>query len=123
MLPDEKAPTDFQFRMGEFGSDAAVAAGGSADALGAAALQGEVSADAWEQKNGKIGVFGILQGNWGQPGTKLKSSKECMWEDIKSGAATFVCLQEAWLPLYQHLLEPGAEGEGEGPERIKKADL
>ena len=62
MLPDEEAPTDFQFRMGEFGSDAAVAAGGSADALGAAALQGGVSADAWEQKNGKIGFSASCRG-------------------------------------------------------------
>ena len=55
MLPDENAPLDFEFNMGEFGSDAAVAAGGSADALGAAALQGGVSADAWEQKDRNIG--------------------------------------------------------------------
>ena len=54
MLPDENPPVNFEYKMGEFGGDAAVAAGGSADALGAAALQGEVSADAWEQKNGKI---------------------------------------------------------------------
>ena len=111
MLPDENAPTDFEFRMGEFGSDAAVAAGGSADALGAAALQGGVSADAWEQKNGKIGVFGILQGNWGQPGTESTAGKDkYMREDIKSGPAMFVCLQECVLSVYTHLLSPGTEG-------------
>ena len=111
MLPDEKAPTDFQFRMGEFGSDAAVAAGGSADALGAAALQGGVSADAWEQKDRNIGVFGILQGNWGHVGTESIAGKDThLWEDIKSGPAMFVCLQECILSVYTHLLSPGTEG-------------
>ena len=111
MLPDETAPTDFQFRMGEFGSDAAVAAGGSADALGAAALQGGVSADAWEQKDRNIGVFGILQGNWGFLGTESTAGKDTYFgEDIKSGPAMFVCLQESVLSVYTHLLSPGREG-------------
>ena len=63
MLPDQDPPTDFVFAKGTFAlDDAAVAAGAAAGAAG-------VSADALEQQRGKPGVFGILQGNWGQPGT------------------------------------------------------
>ena len=81
MLPDDNPPTEYAYEQGDFSGGAAVAAESSADALGARV-----------QKKGRAGVFGILQGNWGQPGTKVKSSKEYMWADIKSGAATFVCL-------------------------------
>ena len=112
ILPDENPPTDYEsYRQGDFSGGAAVAAESSADALGAQV-----------QKKGKTvaGVFGILQGNWGQPGTKVKSSKEYMWADIKSGAATFVCLQEVYPPLYAHLLEKGSdEGVGVGPDSKK----
>ena len=62
MLPDDNPPTEYAFEQGNFSGGAAVAAESSADALGARVQKGRAVA----------GVFGILQGNWGQPGTRVK---------------------------------------------------
>ena len=52
-----------------------------------------------------------MQGNWGHPGTVVMPEKrEYMWQDIKSTPTTFVCLQECYSPIYEHLLSPGTEG-------------
>ena len=110
MLPDENPPTDYELKLGGFSGGAAVAAESSADALGARVQKRTAEA-------GVAGVFGVLQGNWGQPGTRVKSSKEYMWADIKSAPVTFVCLQEVYPPLYAHLLEKGSdEGVGVGSD-------
>ena len=97
-----------------FSGGAAFAAESSADALGA--LVEKCTAEA-----GVAGLLGVLQGNWGQPGTvQYKESQEYMWADIKSAPVTFVCLQEVYPPLYEHLLEKGSdEGVGVGQDSEK----
>ena len=114
-LPDTNAPIDeYEYALGVYAAGAAVAAESSADGLGA--LVGKSTAEA-----GVAGLLGVLQGNWGQPGTvTYKESEEYMWADIKSAPVTFVCLQEVYPPLYAHLLEKGSEeGVGVGPDSKK----
>ena len=114
-LPDANAPIDeYEYALGVYAAGAAVAAESPADGPGA--LVGKSTAEA-----GVAGNLGVLQGNWGQPGTiKYKESQEYMWADIKSAPVTFVCLQEVYPPLYAHLLEKGSdEGVGVGPDSKK----
>ena len=114
MLPDDNPPTGYDFEQGNFSGGAAVAAESSADALGAPVEKCTAEA-------GVAGLLGVLQGNWGQPGSvTYKGSKEYIWADIKSAPVTFVCLQEVYPPLYAHLLEKGSdEGVGVGPDSKK----
>ena len=115
LLPDTNPPIDdYVYALGVCSGGAAVAAESSADALGA--LVEKCTAEA-----GVAGLLGVLQGNWGQPGTvTYKESEEYMWADIKSAPVTFVCLQEVYPPLYAHLLEKGSdEGVGVGSDSKK----
>ena len=115
VLPDTTPHIDdYVYALGVCSGGAAVAAESSADALGA--LVEKCTAEA-----GVAGLIGVLQGNWGQPGTiTYKESQEYMWADIKSAPVTFICLQEVYPPLYAHLLEEGSEeGVGVGPDSKK----
>ena len=70
------------------------------------------------QQKGPRGTFGVVQGNWGQPGTVVNAKGEGhMFHDLKSGPGTFICLQEGTQKIYDVLTSEGTPGiRGDGSE-------
>ena len=95
MLPDGEDPQSYgeiKVALGRFdkvtdpllGDGYETAVAGDGDGLGSQSNA---------QQKGPRGTFGVVQGNWGQPGTVVNAERQkYLFHDLKSGPGTFICL-------------------------------